>query len=117
MAPPHRIVFDEFRIEIVRPKSRRLCCDDDVRRPNLPWEPEDATRHKHNADRPDLCRIWAGAVNKILAKTGDEGRTICVANAIIARIRRREENVTLAGKRFRIGPQIKDADSLGCKLN
>jgi hypothetical protein len=59
----------------------------------IPWEPEDAPRHTHKADRPDLRRIWAEAANRILSETGDEGRAVRIANGIIARIRRREDNL------------------------
>jgi uncharacterized protein YdaT len=57
---------------------------------SMPWEPEDAPRHTRKADRPDLRQIWADVANRILAETGDEGRAIRIANAVVARVRRKE---------------------------
>jgi hypothetical protein len=57
----------------------------------MPWRPEDAPRHTHKADSPALARIWAEVANKVLAETGDEGRAIRTANAVVARARRKSE--------------------------
>lgn len=53
----------------------------------MPWTPEDAPRHTHKADTQDLCEVWAEVANKVLAETGDEGRAIRAANAVVARLR------------------------------
>ena len=55
----------------------------------MPWRPEDAPRHTHKADTDELCRVWAEVANKVLAETGDEGRAVRTANAVVARLRRR----------------------------
>jgi hypothetical protein len=55
----------------------------------MPWAPEDAPRHTCKADSGDLRQLWAEVANRILAETGDEGRAIRIANAVVARVRRR----------------------------
>jgi len=54
----------------------------------MPWLPEEAYRHDHKADTPELQRLWAEVANSVLADTGDEGRAIRIANAAVARARR-----------------------------
>ncbi|HUO53646.1 MAG TPA: hypothetical protein VMU18_02810 [Rhodoblastus sp.] len=54
----------------------------------MPWEPEDAPRHTRKADTEELRAVWAEVANKVLAETGDEGRAIRTANAVVARLRR-----------------------------
>jgi hypothetical protein len=54
----------------------------------MPWQPEDAPRHTHKADTPELCIMWSEVANKVLADTGDEGRAIRIANAAVARATR-----------------------------
>jgi len=58
----------------------------------MPWKPEDAPRHTKKADTEKLRHIWAEIANKILAETGDEGRAIREANAVIARLIREDES-------------------------
>jgi len=55
----------------------------------MPWTPEDAPRHTRKADTPELCEAWAEVANKVLAETGDDGRAIRAANAVVARLRAR----------------------------
>jgi hypothetical protein len=57
----------------------------------LPWLPEDAPKHTHKADTPHLCRLWSEVANNILAQTGDEGRAVRTANAVVARQQRRSD--------------------------
>jgi hypothetical protein len=64
----------------------------------LPWLPEDAPRHDHKADTPHLRRLWSEVANNVLATTGDEGRAIRSANAMVARVRRREGREPPAGE-------------------
>jgi len=51
----------------------------------MPWQPSDAPAKTHFADTPDLQLLWAEVANKILATTGDEGRAIREANAVVHR--------------------------------
>ncbi len=63
----------------------------------MPWTPEDAPRHTHKADTEDLCAVWAEVANKVLAETGDEGRAIRAANAVVARLRARRADAAENG--------------------
>jgi uncharacterized protein YdaT len=54
----------------------------------MPWTPEDAPSHTKKANTPKAQRLWAEIANKVLAETGDEGRAIREANAVIARTAR-----------------------------
>ena len=51
----------------------------------MPWTAEDAERHTHSADTRALRELWAKVANETLERTGDEGRAIREANAVIAR--------------------------------
>jgi hypothetical protein len=51
----------------------------------MPWQPEDAPRHTHKADTDALRRMWSEVANKVLEETGDEGRAVRTANAVVAR--------------------------------
>ncbi|MGE0224255.1 MAG: hypothetical protein AB7F35_23055 [Acetobacteraceae bacterium] len=51
----------------------------------MPWTPDDAGRHTHKATTPALQALWAKVANDCLERTGDEGRAIREANAVIAR--------------------------------
>lgn len=51
----------------------------------MPWIPDDAERHTRRADTPDLQRLWSEVANQVLEATGDEGRAIREANAVVAR--------------------------------
>ena len=51
----------------------------------MPWSPEDAERHTHKASTAELQGLWARIANECLERTGDEGRAIREANAVIAR--------------------------------
>jgi hypothetical protein len=52
---------------------------------SMPWTPDDAERHTHKATTSELKELWARVANERLEKTGDEGRAIREANAVIAR--------------------------------
>jgi hypothetical protein len=51
----------------------------------MPWSPIDAERHTLKAMTPTLKALWAKVANERLENTGDEGRAIREANAVIAR--------------------------------
>lgn len=51
----------------------------------MPWTPNDAPRHTHKAATWALKELWAKIANESLERTGDEGRAIREANAVIAR--------------------------------
>ena len=51
----------------------------------MPWTPNDAERHTHKATTPALRELWAKVANESLERTGNEGRAIREANAVIAR--------------------------------
>jgi len=51
----------------------------------MPWTADDAERHTHKATTPELQELWAQIANECLRRTGDEGRAIREANAVIAR--------------------------------
>jgi hypothetical protein len=51
----------------------------------MPWTAEDAERHTKKADNAKRQRMWAEIANSVLAETGDEGRAIREANAMVGR--------------------------------
>jgi len=51
----------------------------------MPWTAEDAERHTHKATTLELRELWAKIANECLERTGNEGRAIREANAVIAR--------------------------------
>lgn len=51
----------------------------------MPWTPDDAERHTHKATSRALQELWAKVANDALARTGNEGRAIREANAVVAR--------------------------------
>jgi hypothetical protein len=51
----------------------------------MPWTPNDAERHTRKAAAWELKELWAKVANESLERTGDEGRAIREANAVIAR--------------------------------
>jgi len=51
----------------------------------MPWTPNEAERHTHKATTRALRELCAKVANEALDRTGDEGRAIREANAVIAR--------------------------------
>ena len=51
----------------------------------MPWTPDEAERHTRKATTSELKELWAKVANESLERTGDEGRAIREANAVIAR--------------------------------
>lgn len=56
----------------------------------MPWTPDDAPSHTKKATSETAKRRWAEIANQVLERTGDEGRAIREANAVVARMARRE---------------------------
>jgi len=58
----------------------------------MPWlTDEDSLRHNKLAEGR-LGEIWRKVANETLERTGDEGRAICEANAVIDRIDEKQSN-------------------------
>ena len=53
----------------------------------MPWGAKDAKRHTKKARSPGAQGLWAQIANQVLAKTGNEGRAVREANAVIKRRR------------------------------
>lgn len=52
----------------------------------MPWTPSDGpSRHTKKADTPEKKRQWAKVANSVREKTGDEGRAVREANAVVGR--------------------------------
>jgi hypothetical protein len=51
----------------------------------MPWTANDAEKHTRKATDRALQELWAKIANECLQRTGDEGRAIREANAVIAR--------------------------------
>jgi len=51
----------------------------------MPWTPDDAQRHTRKATTRELKELWAKVANEALERTGNEGRAIREANAVVAR--------------------------------
>ena len=51
----------------------------------MPWTSNDAESHTHKAATSALKELWAKVANASLERTGDEGRAIREATAVIAR--------------------------------
>jgi hypothetical protein len=51
----------------------------------MPWTSNEAERHTHKATTPALQQLWTKVANETLERTGDEGRAIREANAVVAR--------------------------------
>jgi hypothetical protein len=60
----------------------------------MPWSPSDATRHTKKANTPKKKRQFSDVANSVLARTGDEGRAIREANAVVGRKRKNSKIVT-----------------------
>jgi hypothetical protein len=49
----------------------------------MPWTSEASARKTKKASTPAKKVAWAGAANSVLARTGDEGQAIRVANSVV----------------------------------
>ncbi len=73
----------------------------------MPWAPGDAARHDKKAKSAVAQRQWSHVANAVLAKTGDDGRAVREANAVIAR---RSHGLDSVKKFAEGGPVISDAE-------
>lgn len=55
----------------------------------MPWRASDAARHTKKAKSPAAKRQFAKVANKVLSTTGDEGKAIRIANAAVAKRKKR----------------------------
>jgi len=55
----------------------------------MPWTSRDAVRHTRSAVTAARKRQWAAVANRVLRETGNEGRAVREANAVVARRRKR----------------------------
>jgi hypothetical protein len=53
---------------------------------SVPWTSNDAERHTRKATTNSLKELWAKVANEALERTGDEGRAVREANAVVARL-------------------------------
>lgn len=60
----------------------------------MPWGPSDARKKTHKANTPKKQRQWRDVANSVLASSGDEGRAVREANAVIARKRKGSKIIT-----------------------
>jgi hypothetical protein len=60
----------------------------------MPWQASDASGKTRKASSPKKRRQWSHVANAVLASTGDEGRAIREANAVVARKRKGSKIVT-----------------------
>ena len=51
----------------------------------MPWTAKDAARHTKSARTAKQKRQWMHVSNAVLAKTGDEGKAVRVANSVVSR--------------------------------
>jgi hypothetical protein len=50
----------------------------------MPWSPGDGPeRHTKKATTPRKKKQWSDTANDVLAKTGDEGKAVRIANAAV----------------------------------
>jgi hypothetical protein len=50
----------------------------------MPWtEKSGPARHTKKATTPNLKRQWKDVANSVLAKTGDDGKAVRIANGVI----------------------------------
>lgn len=49
----------------------------------MPWTMKSATKHSAKADTPAKKKQWSDTANAVLAKSGDEGKAVRIANAAV----------------------------------
>lgn len=65
----------------------------------MPWTLDAAPKHTRKAKTAREKRLWQKVADKVLAETGDEGRAIRAANAMMNRKEKRKgrQKAKLAG--------------------
>jgi len=81
----------------------------------MPWSPEDAERHTHKAATRELQELWAKVANEALERTGDEGRAIREANAVVGRQEARE--VGARGRAASLTAQREQSSTATCPVS
>lgn len=56
----------------------------------MPWSARDAQKHDKKAKTPKAKRQWRDVANNVLAATGNEGRAIREANAVVKKRKRKK---------------------------
>ena len=51
----------------------------------MPWKASDAKRHTKKAASSKLKGLWQHVANQVLEATGNEGRAVREANAVVVR--------------------------------
>jgi hypothetical protein len=51
----------------------------------MPWTMASAYRHTHKAKGPAAKKQWSAVANKVLKESGDDAKAIKIANAAIAK--------------------------------
>jgi len=55
----------------------------------MPWKASGAKRHTKKAKSQSQKRKWAATANSVLKQSGDEGKAVRIANAIVKRGRKK----------------------------
>jgi len=56
-----------------------------------PWSPQDAPSHTKKANTAHLKRLWADAANNALKQYDSDSMAITVANAAVAKAKRKKK--------------------------
>lgn len=67
----------------------------------MPWTPGDAKGKTKKASTPKKQRQWRDVANSVLQRTGDEGRAVREANAVVRRSTDKTRNSTDVVRRAR----------------
>ena len=51
----------------------------------MPWTSKDARSHTKAAKTPTEKKAWSRVANRVLSESGDEGKAVRIANAVIKR--------------------------------
>ena len=49
----------------------------------MPWQANDVSKHNRSVKSPKRKKEWKDVANSVLKRTGDEGRAIRSANAVV----------------------------------
>lgn len=53
----------------------------------MPWSMKDAPMHTKKATTPKTKEAFAKVANKVLKKSGDEGKAMKIANSVVAKMK------------------------------